>query len=99
MMTIVNPNILSAITDPVTPKTYIYESPDGGLSVFARELGSTERIIVTQDPKFLDRQKNALRANRLLTILKASETDATLDDALGKLEALYILKYGDDQND
>ena len=41
----------------------------------------------------------AMRANRLLTILKKSQTDATLNDALGALEALYIIKYGDDKND
>ena len=76
----------------------IYESPDGGLTVYAREHGSDTREMVKQDPRIAHRNKIAKRSNRLLTILKLSETDITLNDALEALETLYILKYGDDQN-
>jgi len=31
--------------------TYIYESPDGGDTVYARETGTTERVIVGQSYK------------------------------------------------
>ena len=44
------------------------------------------------------RQRSAVRANRLLAILRLSETDSTLKDALEQLEALYILKYAHDEN-
>jgi hypothetical protein len=77
----------------------IYESPDGGLTVYAREHGSDTRQLIKQDPCIAHRNKVAKRSNRLLTILKLSETDNTLSDALEALEALYILKYGDEQND
>ena len=74
----------------------IYESPDGGLTVYAREYGSDTRQLIKQDPCIAHRNKIAKRTNRLRTILKLSETDQTLNDALEQLEALYILKYGDD---
>ena len=76
----------------------IYESPDGGLTVYAREHGSDTRQMIKQDPRIAQRDKVAKRSNRLLTILKLAETDDTLKDALEALEALYILKYGDDKN-
>lgn len=78
---------------------YIYESPDGGKTVYKREMGSDKRVIVVQEGSEWDiRQRAAARANRLLTILRLSEEDPTLNDALEQLEALYILKYGDDEN-
>lgn len=88
------------ITDleTVSETRYIYESPDGGHTVYAREVGSDRKILVKQDPAIIERQKIATRANRLMTILKLSQTDTTLKDALEQLEALYILKYGDDKN-
>lgn len=79
--------------------TKIYESPDGGKTIYVREAGSDTRKLIKQDPCIAHRNMIAKRTNRLLTILKLAETDATLKDALEALEALYILKYGDDQND
>jgi hypothetical protein len=84
--------------EPVSETRYIYESPDGGKTVYAREMGSDKRFIVKQDTSIIERQQTAMRSNRLLTILKKSETDATLKDALEALEALYILKYNDDKD-
>lgn len=84
--------------EPASETRYIYESPDGGKTVYAREMGSDKRFIVKQDNSIIERQQTAMRSNRLLTILKKSETDATLKDALEALEALYILKYNDDKD-
>lgn len=92
-MTIARSNL-----EPVSETSYIYESPDGGKTVYAREMGSDKRFIVKQDTSIIERQQTAMRSNRLLTILKKSETDATLKDALEALEALYILKYNDDKD-
>ncbi len=89
-MTIVKSDI-----EPVLETRYIYESPNGGKTVYAREIGSDKRVIVKQDPSIIERQQTAMRSNRLLTILKKSQTDTTLKDALEALEALYIIKYGD----
>jgi hypothetical protein len=86
-------------SDTNTPEArLIYESPDGGKTVYAREAGTDERFLVKQDPSAIERQEIAMRANRLMTILKLARTDATLKDALEKLEALYIIKYGDDKD-
>ena len=93
-MTIARSNL-----EPVSETRYIYESPDGGKTVYAREIGSDKRFIVKQDNSVIERQQTAMRSNRLLTILKKSQTDTTLKDALEALEALYILKYNDDKND
>ena len=81
-----------------SPVTKIYESPDGGKTVYVRDFGSELRTLITNDDT-IKRQIMAGRANRLLTILKLAETDTTLKDALEQLEALYILKYADDKND
>jgi hypothetical protein len=88
-----------ARSDTNTPEArLIYESPDGGKTVYAREVGSDKRYLVKQDEEVIQREKTAVRANRLLTILKLSETDTTLRDALAQLEVLYIVKYGDDKD-
>jgi hypothetical protein len=84
--------------EPASETRYIYESPDGGKTVYTREIGSDKRFIVKQDPSIIERQQTAMRSNRLLTILKKSQTDTTLKDALEALEALYIIKYGDDKD-
>ena len=81
------------------PVTKIYESPDGGKTVYVREAGSDLKTILTHDPEQTKLQKAIDRANRLLMILRLSDEDTTLNDALERLEALYILKYGDDKND
>ena len=79
--------------------TKIYESPDGGKTVYVREAGSDLKTLLTRDPEHVKLEKTIARSNRLLAILRLSETDTTLEDALLALESLYMLKYGDDQND
>jgi hypothetical protein len=74
----------------------IYESPDNGKTVYARLPGSTERYLVHTHPSIAIKAQRSKRSNRLLKIMDLSEDDPTLDDALKSLEALYILKYGDD---
>ncbi len=81
------------------PVTKIYESPDGGKTVYVREAGSDLKTLLTRDPEQTKLEQAIARANRLLIILKLSDEDPTLKDALEALEALYILKYNDDKND
>lgn len=92
-MTIVS-NVIA--TDPVA--SLIYESPDNGKTIYARQPGSDKRMLVNDNPDLQYRMQVAMRSNRLLQILKLSETDITIRDALEALESLYILKYGYDQN-
>jgi len=74
----------------------IYESPDNGKTVYARLPGSDQRYLVHNHPSIAINAERSRRSNRLLKILALSEDDPTLADALKSLEALYILKYGDD---
>ena len=87
-----------ARSNPQAQVTKIYESPDGGKTVYVREAGSELKTLLSRDPEQTKLEKAIARANRLLIILKLSDEDATLKDALERLEALYILKYGYDQN-
>lgn len=84
--------------DQVPEICYIYESPDGGKTVYARPFMSDERIIVATQNS--DLMENAKRANRFLAIFRKANEDPTINDLLNQLEELYILKYGEhDKND
>jgi hypothetical protein len=85
--------------DQVPEICYIYESPDGGLTVYRREIGSDERELVRQDPSIIERQNLAERTARLIRIARLAKTDETLANALEQIEILYILKYGENDKD
>ncbi len=70
----------------------IYESPDGGNTVYARKLGETVRHNIHVDPKWLKEQELYQRWERLKPAVYLADTDPTLKDALEKLEILYALK-------
>jgi hypothetical protein len=70
----------------------IYESSDGGKTVYARKMGETDRHLHWVDPVWQHEQ--ALN-NRWLNLKEAvfmADTDPTLNDALSKVEMLYALK-------
>lgn len=75
--------------------TYIYESPDGGHTVYARELNKTERFLVGIS---LDKQKQMaeLKDEELWKdIRKESENNETLQKAMEHCIVLYhISKNG-----
>lgn len=65
----------------------IFESPDGGKTIYSRKYGSLERTLVTKDSskhytKKLDEWKN---------ILTAAEKNSELRNALEKAEMIYAL--------
>ena len=71
--------------------TYVYESPDGGETVYARETGSTERHMIGQSIKAAGLVKN-LEQDRLWgNIRRAAETNTTLQDALDRAILIYNL--------
>jgi hypothetical protein len=84
--------------EAVPKARYIFESPDGGHTIYQREIGTDTRYLVKTDPVFSRRQQAASRLNRLTKIVNVADTDPTIKDALEHLEALYILKYGNDKN-
>jgi hypothetical protein len=72
--------------------TYIYESPDGGDTVYAREAGSTERVMIGQNTRaksLMDQiQEDKLWGN----IRRMSENDAGMAELLERVKIYYHLK-------
>jgi len=66
---------------------YIYESPDGGKTIYRRVSGSTNREMIQEDPerKYID-QWNDWRE-----ILKLARDNVTLRDAVERAEMIYNL--------
>lgn len=72
--------------------TYIYESPDGGDTVYAREAGSTERIMIGQNTRaksLIDKiQEDKLWGD----IRRMAESDLAMAELLDKAKVYYYLK-------
>jgi hypothetical protein len=69
-------------------ETYIYESPDGGDTVYRRRAGSNQRELVQEGPL----RKKMLRSQLWRNILKAAEFDPILQDMLDRVEIYHSLK-------
>jgi hypothetical protein len=68
----------------------IFESPDGGRTVYARKSGETVRTLYREDPVWKREQELTARWNRLKGAVLMD--DPTLNDAIERLEVLYALK-------
>ena len=66
----------------------VYESPDNGQTIYARKQGSVDRTLIYES---MDVRANK-RWFKLKEIVHMAQSDRTLDDALSKLEMLYVLK-------
>ena len=71
--------------------TYIYESPDGGETVYARESGKTEKVMVGQTFKARTVREMVLEAELWENIRKAAKTNPALQDALDRAIVIYQL--------
>jgi len=65
----------------------IYESPDGGKTVYSRKSGSSDRTLIKEDP--LVHWK--ARWYEWGDILQAAESNPALADAIHKAEMIYAL--------
>ena len=65
----------------------IYESPDGGKTIYSRTNGSPNRTLVQQSTE----EKIANRWVSLQEVVALAETEPSLNDALEKVEMLYTL--------
>ena len=65
----------------------IFESPDGGKTIYSREPGSSSRDMIYQDPSVHWKAK----WYEWQDILKAAENNPTLADAIHKVEMIYEL--------
>jgi hypothetical protein len=71
---------------------YIYETPDGGRTVYRRHPNSTDREIIREDPE----RKYIEQWNNWRDILRASRDNVTLRDAVEKAELIYTLIKNED---
>jgi hypothetical protein len=73
-------------------ETYIYESPDGGDTVYRRRMGDTQRELYS----ISDKKRcliNDLKKNKLWgDIHRAAQSDPVLKDMLDRVEIYHRLK-------
>jgi hypothetical protein len=69
----------------------VFESPDGGRTVYARNSGSTKRELHWQDPKLQQELKDLERSKRWVEIFQARRDDPELDHLCEQVEILYEL--------
>ena len=65
----------------------IYESPDGGKTVYSRKSGSSTRTMVKED----NTKNHITKWYAWREILKLAETEPSLADAINKAEIVYAL--------
>lgn len=77
-----------------TEEIIIYESPDGGKTVYSRKSGETVRQLESRltDPAWLKEQEINKRWANLKEAVFMADDDITLDDAIKRVEMLYTLK-------
>lgn len=72
--------------------TYVYESPDGGNTVYRREAGSTARELHHVSDHQKDLQQELNHAKLWGRIRRAAQTDPALKQMLDQIEVYYTLK-------
>jgi hypothetical protein len=77
--------------NPLT--TYVYESPDGGHTVYRRESGSTQRELHSISDYQLKVQQQLKREELWQGILDCAEHNAELGNMLEQIEIYYSLKH------
>jgi len=65
----------------------IYESPDGGKTVYSRKSGSSARTLIKEDTT----QNYITKWYQWKEILKLAETEPSLANAINKAEMLYVI--------
>jgi hypothetical protein len=76
--------------DKITEVT-IYESPDGGRTVYARRSGSTVRELYSRDPELQRELEELEREKRWVDIFGARQGNPELDRLCEQIEILYEL--------
>jgi hypothetical protein len=69
----------------------IFESPDGGRTVYARNPGSKERNLHWQDPNVQQELKELEQQKRWVDIFQARKDNPELDHLCEQIEILYEL--------
>lgn len=76
----------------MTDDVLIYESPDGGKTVYARKRGSSDRHLHWIDPTWKREQDITERWMKLKEAVFMADSDSTMNDAISRVEMLYLLK-------
>ena len=71
--------------------TYIHESPDGGKTIYAREIGTTERRLVGYSPDMIEQLEKIDRESRWMAILDQAKRSPALQEAIDRVIMLYEL--------
>ena len=69
----------------------VFESPDGGRTVYARNSGSNKRELHWQDPKLQQELRGLERSKRWVEIFQARQDNTELDRLCEQVEILYEL--------
>lgn len=73
----------------MTQDPWIYESPDGGGTVYRRRSGEGHRELVREGPL----RQRLLRSELWRGIFLAAESDPALQDMIDSVEVYYRLKH------
>lgn len=76
--------------DKITEVT-IFESPDGGRTVYARHPGSSMRELYSRDPKLVEQDNELRQQERWQFILAARKTNTEINKLCEQAEILYEL--------
>ena len=75
-------------------KHYVYESPDGGRTVYQREIGSSERRLTKESLKVRNDVISEMQENKLWgAIRRMAKEDPALEELLSHAVVYYKLKY------
>ena len=69
----------------------IFESPDGGRTVYARQPGGTTKTLHYQDPKLHQELEELEHKRRWAEIFELRHTNTALAELCNKVEVLYEL--------
>ena len=69
----------------------IYESPDGGRTVYARRPGSHTRELYSRDPKLVEQDNELRQQERWQFILAARQSNRAINELCEQAEILYEL--------
>jgi hypothetical protein len=75
-----------------TEEIVIYESPDGGKTVYARKPGETVRHLHSVNPQWQKEQELNVRWANLKEAVYMADSDPGLNDLIEKVEIYYRLK-------
>ena len=78
--------------------TYIYESPDGGKTTYAREQGAdpSTRRLIGYSADMIDHLERIDQVSRWMDILKQAERSPALQEAVDRAIMLYELQKKED---